>query len=103
MIRNRDNNLDKVAPWPEFSTKVLLDPNNGFFTTQEFKDYHFTTDPKKVDRQYVWNLYCALHEKESKEYYQYVYDSKMLKRLPVKKDTQCVMDDHWLDKLLEFE
>jgi hypothetical protein len=54
----------------------------GFISEADIALYMPTSDFKKINRKFVWGVYGHLNKLEAITYYQQVFDSKMLSRLP---------------------
>jgi hypothetical protein len=75
----------------------------GFLTELEISMYIPTTDPKRIDRRYIWGVFGGIKKELALKYYQETYDAKMRQRLPVAKVQTLDIEPEWVDKLLAYE
>ena len=75
----------------------------GFLSKEEAMEYMPSTNPKKVDRHFVWDVYQCLHPEGSAKYYQSVLDEKAADRELRPKKPRLQMDESVMDMLLKYD
>ena len=90
---------ERIPPnYPEFSCKTLM--KDGYLSSKDQARYLPSTDPKKVDRQFVWDLFKYLKPIMSEKYYVTSLDLRYGTRVPEIKVNKIMIDDSLLDSLL---
>ena len=75
----------------------------GYLSKEDIELYLPSENPKKVDRQFCWDIFKTVHPVTSKAYYDRIVDEKMGSRIPKTKTNELNLDDECLDLLLKFD
>jgi hypothetical protein len=85
----------------EFSCKALM--NSKLIPSDEQRQYFPTLDPKKIDRQFVYDIFKTLRPSLAEQYYQKVLDIHIGNRLQLKKTNDLHLSDSTMDLLLKYD
>jgi hypothetical protein len=99
---NEVEDPNHVPPfYVEFSCKSLM--QDSVLSLKHRKEYLPSLDPKKVDRQFVFDVFKTVRPAVSKVYINRVMDLHMGSRLKLKKTNDLKLNDETLDLLLKYD